>query len=50
LDKLDEENLGFLFQMKMIEIILLAKLMKVDAFEQPGVELYKIETSKILQK
>jgi glucose-6-phosphate isomerase len=50
LEKLKEENLGFLFQMKMIEIILLAKLMKVNAFDQPGVELYKIETRKILQQ
>jgi glucose-6-phosphate isomerase len=50
LEKLDEEDLGFLFQMKMIEIILLAKLMKVNAFDQPGVELYKIETRKILKK
>jgi glucose-6-phosphate isomerase len=50
LSELDERNLGFLFQMKMIEIILLAKLMKVNAFDQPGVELYKIETRKILQQ
>lgn len=50
LSKLDEENLGFLFQMKMIEIILLAKLMKVNAFDQPGVELYKRETKEILRK
>ncbi len=50
LPKLDEKNLGFLFQMKMMEIILLAKLMKVNAFDQPGVELYKKETRKILQK
>jgi len=49
LDRLDEENLGFLFQMKMIEIIILAKLMKVNAFDQPGVELYKMETRKILK-
>lgn len=48
LSKLDERSLGFLFQMKMIEIIFLGKLMKVNAFDQPGVELYKQETRKIL--
>jgi glucose-6-phosphate isomerase len=50
LEKLDEEDLGFLFRMKMIEIVILANLMKVNAFDQPGVELYKIETRRILQK
>lgn len=49
LERLDEENLGFLMEMKMIEIIFLAKLMGVDAFNQPGVELYKEETRKILK-
>lgn len=49
LEKLDEENLGFLLEMKMIEIILLARLMKVNPFGQPGVELYKAETRKILK-
>jgi glucose-6-phosphate isomerase len=50
LDKLNEFDLGYLFMMKMIEIIILAKLMKVNSFDQPGVELYKQETRGILQK
>jgi len=50
LPALDEKNLGFLLEMKMIEIIFLAKLMEVNAFDQPGVELYKAETRKILKK
>ncbi len=50
LPELDERSLGALFQMKMIEIIFLAKLMRVNAFDQPGVELYKKETRKILRK
>ena len=50
LPELSEKNLGFLFQMKMIEIVILAKLMQVNAFNQPGVELYKKETRKILQR
>lgn len=49
LPKLDERNLGQLFQMKMIEIILLAKLMNLNAFDQPSVQLYKKETRKILK-
>ena len=50
LSELSEKNLGFLFQMKMVEIIFLGKLMKVNAFDQPGVDLYKKETRKILEK
>lgn len=49
LSELNEINLGFLFQMKMIEIILLAKLLEINAFDQPGVDLYKQETRKILK-
>ncbi len=49
LPTLNERNLGFLLEMKMIEIIFLAKLMRVNAFDQPGVELYKAETRKILK-
>lgn len=41
LDKLDEENLGELMEVKMTEIIFLAKLLKVNAFNQPAVEYYK---------
>lgn len=48
LENLNERELGQLFEMKMIEIILLAKLMKVNAFNQPAVELYKKETRKLL--
>jgi len=50
IEKLDEENLGFLFQMKMIEILFLAKLIGVNPFGQPAVELYKRETKRILEK
>lgn len=49
LSELNEKNLGFLFEMKMIEIILLAKLMKVYPFDQPAVKLYKKETQKLLK-
>lgn len=50
LDKLDEKNLGYLLEMRMIEIIFLGKLMRVNAFDQPGVDLYKKETRKILAR
>lgn len=42
--------LGEFLQFKMIEMMYLGKLMNVDAFDQPNVELYKIETRKILKE
>lgn len=45
---LDEYYLGRLMQMKMLEVIFLAKLMNVNAFDQPSVEDYKTETKKLL--
>jgi len=50
LPTLAERSLGELLEMKMIEIILLAKLMKVEAFNQPAVELYKKESLRILKE
>lgn len=41
-------SIGALMQLKMVEIMLLAELFNVDAFDQPNVEAYKIETKKIL--
>ena len=49
LSSLSERNLGFFMEMRMIEIILLAELMKVNAFNQPGVELYKQKTRNYLK-
>ncbi len=40
--------IGAYMQLKMIETILLAKLLKVNPFDQPAVELYKKETKKYL--
>ncbi len=50
LKKLDEYELGVLMQMSMVEIMYLAKLLKVNAFDQPNVEGYKEATRKILAK
>ena len=44
-----EESLGELFTFFMLETILLAEFMKVNAFDQPSVELIKTETKKILK-
>ncbi len=48
LDDLSEYSLGEYLQFKMIEIMLLGKLLNVNAFDQPHVELYKVETRRIL--
>ena len=46
--KKNEESLGELFTFFMLETILLGKMMKVNPFDQPSVELIKSETKKIL--
>jgi glucose-6-phosphate isomerase len=49
-NKMNEEELGYYFQFRMIETMYLAKLLKVNAFDQPAVETYKNETRKLLKK
>ncbi len=44
------QELGEFMEFKMIETILLAKLLGVNAFNQPAVELYKKETRKVLKR
>ena len=46
--KINEEELGSCFIFLILETILLARLMKVDPFNQPAVESVKIETKKII--
>jgi glucose-6-phosphate isomerase len=48
LPDISEYSLGMYLQWKMTEIMYLGKLFKVNAFDQPHVELYKKETKKIL--
>ena len=43
-----EETMGELFSFFVLETILLGRMMKVNPFDQPSVELIKTETSKIL--
>ena len=46
--KRNEETVGELFSFFVLETILLGRLMKINPFDQPSVELIKTETSKIL--
>lgn len=42
-------SIGQLLQLKMMEMMYLGFLLKVNSFDQPNVESYKIETRKILE-
>lgn len=42
-------ELGAFMQFKMIEVMYLGHLLKVNPFDQPAVELYKAETKRILE-
>ena len=48
--KRSEETLGELFTFFILETILLGKLMKLNPFNQPAVELIKKETKKVIKK
>ncbi|MBI2065155.1 MAG: hypothetical protein HYT62_03835 [Candidatus Yanofskybacteria bacterium] len=48
--KISESTLGQYMQLKMMETMYLARLLGVNAFDQPKVEDYKRETREILKK
>jgi len=48
ISKKKEETIGSLFIYFILETILLGNLMKVNPFDQPSVELIKVETKKFL--
>jgi glucose-6-phosphate isomerase len=50
LNEISEKSLGYYLQFRMIEIMYLARLLQVNAFDQPNVEDYKKETRKLLKK
>ncbi len=50
LDGKNAKALGAFMQLKMIETMLLGKLLDVNPFDQPAVESYKKETRRILVK
>lgn len=49
LSRICAEELGWFMQWKMAEMMVLGKLLNVNAFDQPHVELYKTETRKMLE-
>jgi glucose-6-phosphate isomerase len=48
--QVNEWNIGALLQLHMMEIIYLARLLRVNPFDQPNVETYKIETKRNLAR
>ncbi len=50
LKHITEYTLGQYMQMKMMEMMFLGKLMHVNTFNQPSVEIYKEETRKLLSQ
>ncbi len=50
LDTVSEGELGEFMQFKMMEMMYLGRLMEINTFNQPHVELYKVETKKILEQ
>jgi glucose-6-phosphate isomerase len=48
LSELSEYSLGMFMQFKMLEIMYLAQLFQVNAFDQPNVEEYKQVTKTLL--
>ncbi|MBT3292826.1 hypothetical protein HN512_03745 [Candidatus Peregrinibacteria bacterium] len=50
LQRLDEENIGRLFYLFLVEVILLGKLYRIDPYGQPAVEIGKKITKELLQE
>ena len=48
--KKNEKDFAFLISFLVLETIVLGRLLKVNAFNQPAVEEVKVETKKILQR
>ena len=49
IEKRNEEVLGELFIFFILETILLGMAMKINPFDQPAVELIKVDTNKFLK-
>ncbi len=49
LEEVTPFELGAFMQFKMMEMMYLGRLFGVEAFNQPAVELYKVETKKLLE-
>ncbi len=48
MEEISEKSLGAFMMTKMIEVVYLAEVMNINAFNQPEVEYYKEETKRIL--
>lgn len=48
IEALDARSMGELMQQNMLSMMYLAKLLQVNAFDQPAVEMYKRETHRLL--
>ena len=48
INRRDEKTIGELFCFFILETILIGKLLKLNPYDQPAVELIKKETKKIL--
>jgi len=48
-DRIDEKELGTYMQTRMLEMMYLAHLLQVNAFDQPSVEGYKLETKRLMK-
>lgn len=49
-DDVNAYSVGEFLQFKMMEIMYLGHMMYINTFDQPNVELYKIETKRILEE
>lgn len=49
LERADAKELGYYLQFRMLEMMYLGKLLNVNAFDQPAVELYKTITRDLLK-
>jgi glucose-6-phosphate isomerase len=49
IDEINEYELGAFLQFKMVETMFLGQLLEVNAFDQPNVEDYKVETRELLK-
>ncbi len=50
LNRLSEESMGYFFGVWMVLVPALAEKMKINAFDQPGVEKSKKETARLLKR
>ncbi|MCR4313999.1 MAG: hypothetical protein NUV84_02000 [Candidatus Uhrbacteria bacterium] len=50
LETADARELGYYLQFRMLEVMYLGRLMEVNTFDQPAVEIYKSVTREILKK